>query len=170
MKTSFTRTQLAAFGVAGVVAVAGLGAVGHATSVKHQNRLSYERQLEGNLKEGNRILTLVRDESQKNLTEKDSFAAAGASLGQAMATAPLMAQNAKQWNDVLYSYRQTYGQSQYDKWASSSTIKPLLKTDNNLRAEIQKIEDSIQAKMDAEMNALNRQFEQSMADLANFQF
>ncbi len=169
MKMNLTKTQLVALGAAGAVAVIGLGSTVHAASVRHQNRLSYERQLEANLKEGNRLLTLVRDQSQKNLTENTLYSA-GESLGQAIAIAPLAAQNMKQWNDVYYAYSKTYGQAQYDKWASGPSVEPLLQADNKLRAEIQKLDAETQAKNDAEMASLQRQFDQSMAELKNFQF
>ena len=169
MKTSFTQTQLIALGAAGAAAVIGLGSVVHAASVRYQNRLSYERQLEANLKEGNRLLTLVRDQSQKNFTQNTLYTA-GESLGQAIALAPAQGQNMKQWNDTYYAYRQTYGQAQYDKWASSPSVKPLLAADSNLRDEIQRLNDATQARNEAEALAAQRQFEQSMAQLQNFHF
>jgi hypothetical protein len=154
MKTSFTQTQLIALGAAGAAAVIGLGSVVHAASVRHQNRLSYERQLEAN---------------QKNFTQNTLYTA-GESLGQAIALAPAGAQNMKQWNDTYYAYRQTYGQAQYDKWASSPSVKPLLAADSNLRDEIQRLNDATQARNEAEALAAQRQFEQSMAQLQNFHF
>jgi hypothetical protein len=164
MKTALTRTQLIAIGSAVVVVGVGVGV--HAASVKNQNCLSYERQLESNLKVGNAGLAETVAQLKKQYKNNDA-ATDIETFNFTMQQDEKDARNYQQWNNVAYSYDRTCGTGRYKGWRASPVAKPLLDTDASLRAEIEKLKDQNQAQNVSNIRASERQFKEAMDQLNN---
>ncbi len=167
MKTNLTRNQLIALGSAVVVVGGGVG--GYALSVKNQNCLSYERQLVSNLKVGLDGLTDTVDQLKKQYKNND-LATDVETMNFTLRQDQEDSRNYQQWNNIVYSYDRTCGTGRYERWRSSSVVKPLLDTDNYLRAEIEKLKEQNQAQNVSNMRAAERQMNEAMEQLNNLKF
>jgi hypothetical protein len=167
VKTTLTRNQLIAIGSA--VVVVGGGIAGYAASVKNQNCLSYERQLESNLKVGNTLLAETVAQIKKQYKNND-MATDLETMNFTIQQDQKDASNYQQWNNVAYSYDRTCGTGRYDAWRASPAVKPLLDTDNSLRAEIDKLKAEVQAQDVSDLRSSEQQFNEAVDQLKNLKF